>query len=121
MGWYKEEAIARRLHKTGKVTAKEYATLYRGCKKISTKVYHQKKMGSIIYNPVVRQDVLDDITTMSLVKALKGYRPSKRAAFMSYFYNKARSYTRVQQGKMFRRFNLINASSLNDEVGTEND
>ena len=119
MSWVKEEGIARKLHKTNKVSAKEYKVLLRGCTKLVGKVYSRYNMGSIVYHPNLREEVIEDITTMSLVKALKGFRPYKKAAFMSYFYNKARSYTRVQQGKLARRYNLINAKSL-DEMNENN-
>ena len=122
MSWVREEGIARKLHKTGKVSAKEYKVLLRGCTKLTGRVYSRYNMGSIVYHPNLKEEVLEDITTMSLVKALKGFKPYKKAAFMSYFYNKARSYTRVQQGKLARRFHLINTTSLNEEVtATEDD
>jgi hypothetical protein len=119
MSWVREEGIARKLHKTGKISAKEYTTLLKGCTKITGKVYSRYNMGSIIYHPNLREEVIEDIATMSLVKALKGFRVYKKAAFMSYFYNKARSYTRVQQGKLARRYHLINTVSLDDTRTTE--
>lgn len=110
--------ISNLLHNKA-VTNSEYKTLYCRCRHVSGKVFHQYGIGSIIYNQNVQEDVIEDITTMALVKAIKGYRPNKKAHFLTYYYNKARSLARVHAGKCYRRHNLLNASSLDAYLDNE--
>jgi hypothetical protein len=102
------------------VSNAEYKRVYTTCKRMSCKVFNQYGMGNIIYNPNTKEEVIEDITTIALVKALRGYKPSKKAAFMTYYYNKARSCARVHAGKCHRRFHLINATSLDAYTDREN-
>lgn len=103
--------IVNALQNKSPVSSKQYAFLYKNCSNIVKKVYNQYKLNELVFKPNYKEELVEDITTMSLVKALQGYNSSK-ASFMTHFYNKVRSYTRVQAGKVQRRYKLVNTTEL---------
>lgn len=103
--------IVDALRSNAPVSSKQYKFLYKNCNNVAKRIFNQYKLNELVYKPNYREELLEDITTMSLMKALKGYDRTK-AGFMTHYYNKVRSYTRVQAGKTQRRYKLINTSEL---------
>jgi hypothetical protein len=108
------EGIVNALQHGQPVTSGQYRLLERECKNVVGSLFKRCRLPDIIYNQNLREEVVEDITTMSLVKALRGYDPQRKAQFMTYYYNKARSMTEVQQGKYYRRYRIVNTVSLDD-------
>jgi hypothetical protein len=108
------DSIVSALRNKNNVTNQEYQKVYRHCKRVSGRAFDHYGMNSIVYNPSVKEDIIEDIATISLVKAIKGYNPNKNAKFFTYYFNKVRSYTRAHAGKAYRRRSLLNASSLDE-------
>ena len=113
------EGIVSALQHGNPVTSYQYRFLEKECKNVVGSLFKRCKMADIIYSPNLREEVVEDITTMSLVKALRGYDPQKKAQFMTYYYNKARSMTGLQQGKYYRRYRIINTVALDDTRKTD--
>lgn len=116
------DSIVSALQSKKGISNKDYQRVYRVCKKVSSKVFNQYGMNSIVHNPHLKEEIIEDVATMSLVKSIKGFNPEKKAKFFTYYYNKARSATRVHAMKCHRRYHLINASSLdafNDKESQE--
>lgn len=110
--------IVQALRNKQPVTNSQYAILFKACKKVASRAYAAYKMPTFVFNPIVREDTLDDITTIALVKALNGYDPTRKTKFMTYYYNKARSCTKVHAGKLHRRYKMINTVQLPEQRDT---
>ena len=109
------------LQKKQYVKQADYQRLYTVCSKVTGKIYKQYKMNDIVYKPNLRDEIIEDITVMSLAKALKTYDPTRNTQFLSYYYNKVRSSTRVHQNKCYKRQALLNAYSIEAYEERNND
>ena len=115
------QGIVNALQSNKPVTRSQFSLLERECQNVVGSLFKRYKLTDIIYSRTLREEVVEDVTTMSLVKALRGYRSDKGAGFMTYYFSKARSMTEVQQGKYYRRFRIVNTISLDDARKTRND
>ena len=106
--------IVKNLQDNKQVTNRQYHYLHGQCKRVVGSLFRRYKLSEILYNPVVKEDAVDTVTTMSLVKALRQYDPKKKTKFMTYYYSKARSLTEVEQGKYYRRYNLVNTANYDE-------
>lgn len=106
--------IVKNLQSNKQVTNKQYHYLHGQCKKVVGSLFRRYKLSDILHNPIIHEDAVDDVTTMSLVKALRQYDPQKKAKFMTFFYSKARSHTEVAQGKFYRRYRLVNTLNYDE-------
>ena len=109
------EDIVDCLQHNKNITQRQYRQLERQCRSIVNNLFRRYKLPEIVYNRQLQEDVIDDITTVSLVKALQQYDPKRQTKFLTYYYSKARSMTEVEQGKHYRRFHLINTVSLPED------
>ena len=106
--------IVKNLKDNKQVTNRQYHYLHGQCRKVVGSLFRRYKLSEILYNPIVKEDAMDTVTTMSLVKALRQYDPQKKTKFMTYFYFKARSATEVQQGVAYRRYRLLNTLNYDE-------
>jgi len=109
------EYIVDCLQNNKSITQRQYKQLEKQCRCIVNNLFRKYKLPEIVYNKHLQEDVIDDITTVSLVKALQQYDSHRGTKFMTYYYSKARSMTEVEQGKCYRRFHLNNTVSLPED------
>jgi len=115
------DSIVDALRNKCNISNQDYQQVYKHCKRVSSRAFNHYGIDSIIYNPNVKEEIIEDIATMSLVKALKTFNPTKKTKFFTYYYNKVRSATRVHAMKAYRRKNLLNASSLDEYTKEDQD
>lgn len=117
------DIIFNKLYSHQPVTMGEYMLLHSSLSFISQKVFTQYNLDNLNLPSALHGEFIEDVATMSLVKTLNGFKPEKHTRFTTYFFNKARSYTRVQAGKLTRRLRLLTASSLDASIfdGNEED
>jgi hypothetical protein len=106
--------------KKEQLKSKEYNSLKTQCLRLVRKACRRYHIDDILYNNVIKNEVVHNIYTKSLMKTLKGH-DGKRGSFSTYFYYKALSAARVEVGKLKRRMRVENTSSLDETYYKEKD
>jgi DNA-directed RNA polymerase specialized sigma subunit len=109
-------ALVKKLQNNQPVTQKDYLPLLIECRRIVVYMFRRYKLYSIITKKDLQEDVIDEVTIIALLKALRGYDERKGSKFQTYYFSKARSLMEVKQKYYFRRYSLINSLEYKDEI-----
>lgn len=114
-----DTVIATKLQAKAYVSSKEYTPFHKRCTRIATKALRSYGLDVLLDSQSQREDIMEEVTSKALLKALAGYDPKRKAQFTTYFYNKARSCARVEVMKSNRRIKILNASSIENYLDNE--
>lgn len=97
--------------KEDKITLKEFIHFRNICMKLINKAGNKYQIRKLINNPLVLDQIRNDVFAIAILKSLKNYNDSK-SRFSTYFYYKIMSALRVEIMKYKRRYKLLNTIEL---------
>mgnify|MGYP000079446551 CR=1 FL=1 len=109
------DQIIRRLQSNEPISTRVFQQFLEECYRIVSHLYRRVRLDTIVYDPALREEIIEDVTINALIKALRQYNPSK-AGFFTFYYSKSRSLMGVKQGFYYRRQRLINTKKYVDRV-----